>query len=495
MSAAPADERSFPERDHLTHSARLQWNLRATSPTMRAAIDHLVDDLEAGEARSRQRRPADRKSLWEAMEAMVLGLVDAAQGPKPWRAYSRQKADYGFFVDHAGVTWTAVITVADFLAAQGLAETRMGSFVRSQVPGDVAEKTGKGTGYQSRLKATTALVERLRAMEGAVASAPVFHPVRLKGPKDAAGRKPRRRPEDWPASDEGVFGAEGLEGAAARVLSSNALRASCVITIDSEQQAVEEAEIDADQAEQDERTESTDLHAVHLYRVFSNDSWRQGGRFYGGFWQGLSKHDRSRLLIDGEETVELDFQACHVRMCYHLSGLPLPIDRDPYVIPDIAPDLRSALKSLTLRLLGAGPTSRVHRPEALKSWARKDYDGLVRRVTDEHPTLSSWFRGGHWATLQNLDSQIADAVMVDLTAQDVPCLPVHDSFIVPLSAEKKLALAMTDAWRSVMIAESGIDGLPVVTGWTSEKVRDSYQLDLPPLPPSVLGRGDWVDND
>lgn len=281
-----------------------------------------------------------------------------------------------------------------------------------------------------------------------------------------------------------VFGAEGIEAAAQRVLDGNRARAACRISLEGE--ATEVSQVDADP---EDRADAADRHAVHLYRVFSNDSWRQGGRFYGGFWQGLPKADRSRLLIDGEETVELDFQACHVRVCYHLDGNPLPADIDPYTIPGIGPERRGAVKALTLRLLGAGPSTRVRRPDELKDRSAKDYARFVQQITDAHPQLSCWFRGGHWSTLQNFDSQIADAVLSDLTAQGIPCLPVHDSFIAPLSAEKPLGLAMARAWRSVLAAESGIEAYPVVTGWTSQEMEAGYRSSLPALPPSGVYEG------
>lgn len=476
MTAAATPDLASASRDHLTASGRLQWNLRAATADAQTVIEELLQELEASETRTRRRRKGDREALRATMEAMVLGLAAAHRSSKPWRAYSRQKNDYSFFVEHGGVTWTAVITVADFLTAQGLAEARMGSFSRP-------ESGGKGgRGYQSRLRATSLLMRRLLPSKGGVATVPVAFPIRLKGSKDAEGRKPLLRPDDWPAADPVVFGLGGTEAAAERVWRANELRARCQITLEGVGQP---AGWDGD-ADPEDRVDTTDHTATHLYRVFSNGSWRQGGRFYGGFWQGLAKADRSRLLIDGEEAVELDYQACHVRMCYHLDGAPLPMNGDPYAIPGVAPELRGAVKALILRLLGAGESTRVQRPEILKAWPRRDYLRLIHQIAEVHPMLAHWFRSGHWATLQNIDSQIADAVLADLSEQGVPCLPVHDSFIVPRSAEKALGVAMATAWREVLSRESdGVEAYPVITGWTSEEMEVDHRSILPPLPPSV----------
>jgi hypothetical protein len=380
------------------------------------------------------------------MEAMTLGLFNAYASPRPWRGYPRGKEELTNFPDHSEVTGTTVATVADFLARHGLAEARRGGFDRA-----------RGRGSRSRLKATPALYAFLIEQNGLtptdLVSAPVNMPVRLRGPKDENGRKPFLPFDKTPA----------IEAAERRVLDSNALRASCDISLDGGWTGDGGEQIDDGVAAED-RADPTDRYAIHLYRVFNNGGFHSGGRFYGGFWQALNKADRKRLLIDGEETVELDFQACHIRMCYQHDGAPLSPDSDPYSIPGIDPQHRGAVKGLLLRWLGSGSGSKIKRPEALADWSRKDYDQFRRRITDAHPQIVSWSRAGHWATLQNHDSRIADAVLADLTAQGIPCLPVHDSFIVPASGEQALRDAMASGWRAVMAEEGAAEADPVISG-------------------------------
>ncbi|HEX7857494.1 MAG TPA: hypothetical protein VF503_27750 [Sphingobium sp.] len=441
------------DRSHLDASGPLRWNLRAQTDAARAAIDGLVERLEEVEAqagkRTRKRKAADRQRLWVTMEAMTLGLFNAYASPRPWRGYPRGKEELSHFPDHSEVTGTTVATIADFLVREGLADARRGGFDKEY-----------GRGLRSRLKATSALYSLLAVERGLTAvdivSAPVNMPVQLRGAKDANGRKPLLPFDKKPA----------IEAAEQRVLDGNALRASCDISLEGGWAFADREEQADDVAA--ERADPTDRYAVHLYRVFSEGGFRSGGRFYGGFWQALRKADRKRLLIDGEETVELDFQACHIRMCYQIDGAPLPADYDPYTIPGIAPQHRGAVKGLLLRWLGSGPSSRIRRPEALADWSRKDYDRFRQRITDAHPQITSWTRAGHWATLQWFDSRIADAIMADLTAQGIPCLPVHDSFIVPLSAEQAARDAMVKGWCGVMAEEGAAKADPVITGGSSK---------------------------
>lgn len=71
------------------------------------------------------------------------------------------------------------------------------------------------------------------------------------------------------------------------------------------------------------------INSKKLYRVFNNNSFDQGGRFYGAFYQTMPKDLRKDILINGEPTVELDYAAHHVRIPYHLEGVDYR--EDPYL--------------------------------------------------------------------------------------------------------------------------------------------------------------------
>jgi len=65
---------------------------------------------------------------------------------------------------------------------------------------------------------------------------------------------------------------------------------------------------------------------VQLHRVFNRGDFNLGGRFYGAHWQNIG--ERERIKINGEDTVELDYAAMHIRLLYAEAGKPPP--RDPY---------------------------------------------------------------------------------------------------------------------------------------------------------------------
>jgi hypothetical protein len=57
---------------------------------------------------------------------------------------------------------------------------------------------------------------------------------------------------------------------------------------------------------------STAPSRIFVRRIFSRGSWTLNGRFYGGWWQQVSKETRKLIFINDEPTVEVDFKGMHV---------------------------------------------------------------------------------------------------------------------------------------------------------------------------------------
>src|SRR5262249_32611154 len=89
-----------------------------------------------------------------------------------------------------------------------------------------------------------------------------------------------------------------------------------------------------------------------LVRKFTYSNWESGGRLWGGFWMnGLkSKHRPEVLRMNGETTVELDFDAVIVNLAYIVAGQNIPAN-DPYIIPGLSPASRPAIKKTLAALL------------------------------------------------------------------------------------------------------------------------------------------------
>lgn len=462
------------DRSHLIDSRPIRWDREAATDLAKAALDALLEDLEGAEpGRVRRRREADRGRLRAILEAITLELWQARrETPTRWLAYSRGDAGYvgSSRYRHPEATMTTVNAVADFLANSGLAEAKLGSY-RKEDHG--FGKSGKG--YLSRLRGTVGLLEWAdgRGLSDAdVALNERFELIRLKGPAERrGGRKPLLTYDDTPETD----------AMRDRLKAWTEMMALHEVTLGtSENDQASEQIHPTDPALEDEEPIERGLNGpCRLYRSFNDARWDRGGRFYGGWWIGLSSVDRRRLLFNGEETVELDFASLHPRLCYQLNGMPLAPDEDPYDIPGVPGDLRGVVKIAVLQLLNAMP-GRVGpaMPKGTKAQlrGRMTYKVLVAKVEARHSGISNWFRRGlRGLELQAIDASIADGVMdYFTTGLGRPILPVHDSFVVARRDERTLAETMSLAYQGQLSARVDNPALPVIRGFSTPEAEADF---------------------
>ncbi|TKW60771.1 MAG: hypothetical protein DI628_07720 [Blastochloris viridis] len=223
-------------------------------------------------------------------------------------------------------------------------------------------------------------------------------------------------------------------------------------------------------AEQDIQLDAVDhgvfLDEVSVYRVFNRNDWQCGGRLAGAWWMNCGRELRKAIYVNGEPTVELDYAAQHINLLYGLRGLALP-SSDPYALHGFK---REVVKAVCLRLINASDVEQAWqacRSEALKdvkaqraSVLAAEIDGCLSSLTDFEDGIVQAIRAKHSAIaddlccdkgigLMNLDSFICLSVLERLTSHGIPCLSVHDSFLVAESHEADLRLAMVDAYGAV----------------------------------------------
>ena len=211
-------------------------------------------------------------------------------------------------------------------------------------------------------------------------------------------------------------------------------------------------------------------HYVHIlhkekftHLVFNNSSWEEGGRFYGGFWQRIGQDYREQILINNEETVELDFSSLHPVLAYVQAGVDYWKEHDigPYDISvngiEDAKVSREVIKKLFLLALNAKDQTTLFK--AFRS--EFDYsllDGLEYSFTDDalgaildsikarHTKIADQIATGAGTVLMNLDSRIVEFVIQRFLDNNSVVLSVHDSFIVIERHRDRLLAAMKDAW-------------------------------------------------
>lgn len=180
-----------------------------------------------------------------------------------------------------------------------------------------------------------------------------------------------------------------------------------------------------------------------IYRVFHDTEFNTGGRYYGGWWQTIPKEYRKHLIIDGKATVEVDYSGLHPAILYAKEGLPLP--EDPYT-RILGSQHRDLSKTLFNALINAKRDPKAP-PRGVKirfSDQLLNWEQIKERIYEIHAPIREHFGKGSGLWLMHEDSVLATGVLHHFANMGVPCLPVHDSFIVHHGYEKDLRQKMRE---------------------------------------------------
>ena len=66
-----------------------------------------------------------------------------------------------------------------------------------------------------------------------------------------------------------------------------------------------------------------DQRDKYVRRIFNNNRWDRGGRFYGGWWHRCPKNYRERISLDDIPGFEVDFSGLHIVYSLCPSGYKL----------------------------------------------------------------------------------------------------------------------------------------------------------------------------
>jgi hypothetical protein len=168
------------------------------------------------------------------------------------------------------------------------------------------------------------------------------------------------------------------------------------------------------------------LHKQTIKRIFNDKDFTQGGRFYGGWWQNIPSPYRALITIDGSRTNEFDFGRLHPTMMY--ADAKATCEGDAY---DIGIDTkhRDTIKELFNAMVQMQEFT-DHPPRVKFSQTGRTWKQLRDMILKRHEPIKHMFFCGIGNSLQYRDSIIAEQVMLHFAKNDIPILPVHDSFII-----------------------------------------------------------------
>jgi hypothetical protein len=393
-------------------------------------VNHLLEDLVVYIPKIKKKR----KKYRPIVKAVILDLyVSYLEDPVQFVGYSRNKNNYVGTQRYGRLflSYARIILVVDSLAELRYIHNKLGFYDRT-----------RNRGRQSRMRAEGKLIDLI---EGASVTRSMISRI----PKAEIILK-----------DAGKRQAEFLDSPDIIVMRENIRKINALLS-------GADLRLELNQSQQKEYRDAADclpsLEADTLHRVFNNGSFEQGGRFYGHWIQGAPVKYRRHLKIDGEGATELDYSGFHIRILYRLAGEAAPAG-DVYTINGLGREVRPLLKTILLVSINARSQDQAIRAvlqdPTNKSFFRSTYGeikALMESFLDRHFPIRQFFNSGKGISLQYLDSQVAEKVMLEMVDQGIVCLPIHDSFITKSSHEADLRSAMEKAALSVFDVAIPID--------------------------------------
>ena len=305
------------------------------------------------------------------------------------------------------LTYTQMIAVFDGLLRIGFIEiTKLDHFDRVTYQGNT-----------TRFVARDELLERLQELEGhpAISIKPDFNAETIILRDKVDGRKVLQEYEDTPATER--------HRANLKKINSCLLKHWCDLEVQDTELAKLEARI-ANHATK----EPIDFSQRTLVRIFSNGSFKQGGRFYRGWWQNVPSEYRKYITIDEKRTAEFDFSQLNPHLLYHSNYKVLGSD-DAYdrVLDG---EHRKIVKQAFNAMVQASTPLKSCPEEIDMSGLEMSWAELRDRIIKAHKPIADHFFKGVGNHLQFMDSNIAERIMLHFAGMDAPALPIHDSFIL-----------------------------------------------------------------
>ena len=206
----------------------------------------------------------------------------------------------------------------------------------------------------------------------------------------------------------------------------------------------------------DTEKQPIDLTKRTLVRIFSNNSFEEGGRFYRGWWQNVPSEYRPFITIDSKATSEHDYSQLNPNMIYSVYNKELGSE-DAYSRV-AGPEHRDVVKQAFNAMFQA-TTTLDRKPDGIELDAiGMSWKELKEDILNAHKPIKDYFFKGLGNRLQFEDSIIAENIMLQFAKMDAPALPIHDSFIMHhgFSTYGELEEAMRRAFHDRFHRDIGI---------------------------------------
>ena len=192
-------------------------------------------------------------------------------------------------------------------------------------------------------------------------------------------------------------------------------------------------------------------------KCYLNRSYKLGGKYYGPCWQNLSKELRGKIKINGEETVELDFNAMHLHLLYCKINKKLtdyiPEGIDAYQLPNRNRKIvKTSFTCCINNNCNKDNVNHVVGRRVVKKYPEifmknTSYRDILEELGSYHPEVRQFFYAQIGNEISNMESKVSDYIIGKLTKKNILVLNIHDSFIVSTSYKDILLNTMTDSFK------------------------------------------------
>lgn len=435
-----------------------QWTTE--SPALKAFLDGLSADMTAAQIRKHK---ADAQPRFEAaIRAIVLDLFRAHQSDPTLEVGigTGRSALQKISKSRYGASFISARTFTD--AMQALQEAGL-IRVSTLHWDDPAKKRSRVARYM----ATPSLLSGIERIGASV--------VDLRRHRNAEGIRLKDTKKKLVAYGDNTFASTARDKL--QVINDMLESHWADLALTDEQLAVELKRIAG--TRDDEAAQSFDFAARTVYRVFNNDDWEQGGRFYGAWWTSCPGRLRRHILIDGKRTVEVDYAGLHAAMLYAEAGLSIPDDPYERCLTRAGNKKERQLVKRTFNaLLNADSVAGISEFESYDpKLTGREWGDFKRFIVSSFPEFKEHFGSGVGLKLQRKDSDLAEAVMLKFAAMGYACLPVHDSFIVHHGMQDDLTEVMKTAFEE-MYGVSGETSFEIGVGEAVEATGEPLTVDV-----------------
>ena len=80
----------------------------------------------------------------------------------------------------------------------------------------------------------------------------------------------------------------------------------------------------------------------------------------------------------------------------------------------------------------------------------KSIKSCIEKFKECHGSIAPFLNTGLGRELQYRDSLVTNIILSTMVKEGIPCLPVHDSYIVPIKYEDFLRETMMESYQKVM---------------------------------------------